>query len=304
MDIQNEGGFAIGGPIWKDKTFFFSTLDIYRFRNAPSSQTASVPTQLMRQGDFSEVLASEGRQIYDPLSTTALPGGGFTRTPFANNRLPSDRISSVSSSLQQGYLPPNQPGLQNNWVGTARPITVDKDQFTVKVDHHLNENHRFTFAYEAVIPLFAPEFSGESGHAFIRRGQGYLEPQLSRGFMDDRDSERWRFAHLWTASPNLLVNVRFAATRNPQRTLVRWPFDGPDSTATGGADAGLTGTLSEATPKVNIEGVSRYGPTFKKLLVASNKIPFTVTTSWYKGSHNFKFGGEYITLPFKPAFPI
>lgn len=298
VDIQNEGGFAIGGPIWKDKTFFFSTLDIYRFRNAPSSQTASVPTQLMRQGDFSEVLASEGRQIYDPLSTTALPRGGFTRTPFANNRLPSDRISSVSSSLQQGYLPPNQPGLQNNWVGTARPITVDKDQFTVKVDHHLNENHRFTFAYEAVIPLFAPEFSGESGHAFIRRGQGYLEPQLSRGFIDDRDSERWRFAHLWTASPNVIVNFRFAATRNPDRILARWPFEGPDSSATGGADAGLTGTLSEATPKVSIEGVSAYGPTFKKLLVASNKIPFTMTTSWYKGSHNFKFGGEYITLPF------
>jgi hypothetical protein len=295
VEKHNEGGFVVGGPIWKNKTFFFTSLDIYRFRQAPSSETGTVPTQLMRQGDFSEVLASEERQIYDPLSSAPLPGGGFTRTPFANNRLPSDRISSISTFLQQGYSLPNQAGLQNNWVGTSRPINVDKDQFTFKVDHHINESHRFTFAYEGTVPWFVGDFSGASGHSYIDAGQGYLQPELARGFIDDRDSERWRMAHLWTASPNVIVNFRFAATRNPLRKLRRFPFIGPP--VGHGTDAGITGNLSGATPKVSIEGVSSYGPIFKELLVGSSKWPFVVTTSWYKGSHNFKFGGEFITLP-------
>src|SRR5262249_53758711 len=88
---QNEFGGTIGGPIKKNKAFFFFTFDGWRYRVQTDARFVTLPTQKMRQGDFSELPV----QIYDPLTTVALPGGGFTRQPFANNIIPANRISPI-----------------------------------------------------------------------------------------------------------------------------------------------------------------------------------------------------------------
>jgi len=292
---QNEGGYAIGGPIIRNKTFFFSTMDIYRFRTSATGQIATVPTALMRDGNFSELL-NTGIRIYDPSTTTPDGRGGFTRQPFSGNIIPRARLSPISLALQNYYSLPTTSGTTLNWVGSARPNLVDKDQFTIKIDHIINSKHRISGAYEAVIPWFLPELSGKSGHSFIGGRSGFLAPEIDTGFIDDRDSYRYRANYVWTVSNEVLFNARASVTRNPNRNLARFPFDGPGSTLA--QTIGLKGTLSPAGPKGNMQGFNGFGPPFQQILVASQRTPVNVDVSWVRGSHNLKFGADYVALPY------
>jgi len=113
---QNEYGGSIGGPIIKNKTFFFFNINYYKFRSGPSNQVASVPTAAFKRGDLSELKNPDGSliQIYDPDSTRPDGQGGFTRDPFPGNIIPSDRISEVSKNIL-GFVPdPTTAGIVNN----------------------------------------------------------------------------------------------------------------------------------------------------------------------------------------------
>jgi len=315
FENQNEGGFAIGGPVWipkvydgRNRTFFFTTLDIYRFRQATAGQIGTVATERMRRGDFGELLGGQvgtdalGRPIlqgaiYDPRTTRSDGRGGFIRDPFPGNIIPTNRFSTVSQFFQRGYALPNRPGTQNNWIGSPFPTNVDKDQWTFKVDHNLNEKHRVSFSYEATVPWFLPQQSGDSGHSFIAGRSGFLAPEIGNGFIDDRDSYRYRFNYTWTVSHDLLFNLRAGVTRNPNRNLARYPFSGASATAS--RDAGLKGTLNPSGPNVSIQGINGFGPPFVQIGVHSQKTPVNLDLSWIKGSHNFKLGADYIGLPFE-----
>ena len=85
---------------------------------------------------------------------------------------------------------------------------MDKDQFYVKIDHNISNNHRLSFAYESVEPWFVGELSGKSGHSYISGTNGWLAPEIGNGFIDDRDSHRLRFNYVWTVSPTLLASFR------------------------------------------------------------------------------------------------
>src|SRR5215471_15285561 len=93
---QNQFGGTLGGPIRRDRTFFFMDYQGWRVRNALTF-SSSVPTDLMRTGDFSEL----NRVVYDPLS----------QTQFANNRIPATRLDLVSKNIiEQLYPEPNVAG--------------------------------------------------------------------------------------------------------------------------------------------------------------------------------------------------
>ena len=312
-DKQNDAGFVVGGPIIKNKTFFFTAFDIYRFRQAAVStsgtafSTTTLATQLMRQGDFSELLTRDDgdpRPIFDPLTTRSSTGPGgdlvFTRTMFPGNVIPSSRLSSISQTLQTKIDPPNRAGTVQNWQGQADITMVDIDKWLGKIDHHINENHRFSISYEATITPFLPEVSGQSGHSFIAGGPGYLAPEVDTGFIDDRDSYRYRFNYMWTVSPTMLFTFRGGMTRNPDRILEAFPFGEGVPREQFGCDAGWRGPFTCEAPRVNPEGFAGFGPPFNLdfILVLSQKTPFNVNLSWFKGSHNLKFGVDAWFLPF------
>src|SRR5690606_34160638 len=100
---QNQFGGTIGGPIIKNKTFFFGAAQIFRF-STPASIFFNVPTPAMLGGDFS----GQPRAIYDPGSTRENPSapGTFIRDRFANNVIPSARIDqTMVQYLQLTNLP-------------------------------------------------------------------------------------------------------------------------------------------------------------------------------------------------------
>ncbi|MBK7927704.1 MAG: TonB-dependent receptor [Bryobacterales bacterium] len=137
---MNQFGGALGGPVVKNKTFFFGDYQGTRYRRGDVFRT-SLPTALERAGDFSQTFAANGAlvTIYDPLSSST------ARLPFAGNRLPSNRVSPIAQKLIAYYPQPNVQGDPftnfNNFISNAGRA-IDSDQFSVKVDHNFSETWR------------------------------------------------------------------------------------------------------------------------------------------------------------------
>src|SRR5215467_11842610 len=168
---QNQFGGTLGGPIRHDKTFFFLDYQGWRVRNA-QTYSSSVPTNLMRGGDFSEL----NRVIYDPLS----------QTPFANNRIPAARINAVSKNvIDQLYPTANVAGQRsstgqiiNNFLYNPTLQRQD-DQFDIKVNHRISEKNQFFARYsfersEQFLPASLPH--GDAG-ATTSNGAGLIRTQ-------------------------------------------------------------------------------------------------------------------------------
>ena len=226
------------------------------------------PTAAQRQGNFTELLGAQtgtdalGRpifkgEIYDPSTTRPDGHGGFIRDPYTYNGqlnvMNPALISPVSLNFLKHMALPTTSGTSNNWVGPSKQYRVDKDQLYAKFDQIINDRHRFSFAWERLMPWFIQNKgvrTGLSGHAFVSEGVGWLDPEINTGFIDDRDQYRARFNYVWTASPSLLFSFRAAVTRSPNRRVGRFPFIGPNLAF--GRDAGIKGMLSPSGPAVNV----------------------------------------------------
>ncbi len=134
-DHQNEFGGELGGPIQRNKTFFYGYYDGFRYSTANSATFYSVLTPAMRSGDFS---ASGLPPIYDPSTTTLNSSGAYTRRQFDCNgvldTICQGEISSVSAFFASLMPDPNLPGIANNYEG-ASGRTIASNQYLIKIDH-------------------------------------------------------------------------------------------------------------------------------------------------------------------------
>jgi hypothetical protein len=141
-------GGVVSGPIWKSKrlTGLFS----YEGLRIPNVQTrrTTVPTELEKQGDFSDTRNRDGslQVIYNPFTTRPNPAaaGKFIRDPYPNNRVPSSAFDAVARNYA-GLLPvANMPGelytRQNNYIGTG-PSSVLDNHYEFRVDWARSEMH-------------------------------------------------------------------------------------------------------------------------------------------------------------------
>jgi hypothetical protein len=133
---QNEYGATFGGPVKKDRSFFFLSWEQVDLRQAGTT-TTTVPTAAMLQGNFSQAGIP---QLYDPLST-ALVNGVETRTPFAGNIIPASRINQTSVTMAHlMFAPPTNGGLTNNYV-VGVPKVTDGNVWQARWDHRFGEKN-------------------------------------------------------------------------------------------------------------------------------------------------------------------
>ncbi len=139
----NQYGFAIGGPIKKDRTFFFGNFEQVKLRRS-LFRTFSVPSPLMRTGDLTQAPAD----VFDPATTRPNPeaAGRFLRTPFPGRTIPSARISPIARNILALYPQPQRAGIVNNLDSVANSRDDDK-QFSVRADHNFSERHRLFGRY-------------------------------------------------------------------------------------------------------------------------------------------------------------
>lgn len=178
----NNFGFTIGGPIipkgkWRQKLFFFEAEDWIRDRNT-DTQTQAVPTALMRQGNFSELLSSNpwysgSHPIYDPKTCPTL--GAASCSPFPNSIIPQSQQSPNGMGIISAYPAPTPGFLQGNqnWVAqAAHPYNQRKDTLNIDIlatDKQRISGRRSNATYFEYQPF--DQGSGETGKYFNRPNQ-------------------------------------------------------------------------------------------------------------------------------------
>ncbi|HET8549271.1 MAG TPA: TonB-dependent receptor, partial [Bryobacteraceae bacterium] len=143
VGIFNQTGGTLGGPIKKDKLFYFASVEQTWERGAYEGNYSTPPAE-WRNGDFSGFLNQWGPgsgQIYDPLSN---PNPAL-RTPFANNRIPRERISPIFDAIQRRIPLPNQRSITdpNNLQGTFHAqgtLKLDRTNYDGKINYNATQN--------------------------------------------------------------------------------------------------------------------------------------------------------------------
>jgi hypothetical protein len=140
---RHQYGGALGGPIQQSTMFFMASYEGLR-QDSFSSSTISVPTELQRQGDFSQTLAANGSlvRIFNPFTTRPNPSGsGFIRDQFPGNRIPSELWDPVAVNVLKFYPLPNQPGNPvtglNNYSKTGTRL-LNVDNLDLRVDRNIS----------------------------------------------------------------------------------------------------------------------------------------------------------------------
>ena len=140
-------GYSFGGPIpgsmFKDKLFFFAAQEWVNYL-AVQTNSATVPTEAMRRGDFSELL-NPANKFFGRVVTLTNP---LTGQPFPNNVIPASQLSANGMALLNAYLPPTpgyQQGTNNAIFNSENPQDQRKDN--IRFDYRLNNSNQLTFRY-------------------------------------------------------------------------------------------------------------------------------------------------------------
>jgi hypothetical protein len=296
---RNEFGGTVGGPIRKDRTFFFADYQGVRVRQ-PKSIISTLPTLAQRQwintGDFSGL----GTQIYDP---TTVSGG--LRAPFPGNLIPASRLDPAVRKITNLIPLPTSTAATRNFIFSPT-LAQRTDQFDARLDQNVGTSDRFFFKYSydntsLVIPGSLPVGTNTLGIP--------ISPFLTA---DGADSGTDTTLKNWSATINYVKVVSPTVVNETRIGAVRWnqyilPLGNPFPTA---EKLGI--------PGININDKSGGLPSFTitgfRSLGDSNTYPENSQTISFqyediltvvKGTHTLKFGGQFVRHRFNgfSAFP-
>ncbi len=293
---QNQFGGTFGGPVKKNKIFFFGSYEEY-LEGIPFTTITSVPPAYLRPSAGSGVdFTQTGYTIYDPNTTTCTvpggvigncPGNAYARTEFPNDTIPASRINAVGLAVLNLYPLPNtgSGGLQNNYTANV-PDKYKYWQPMARVDYDTSDKTRLysMFAFQ-----HGTEFRDVSG--FAPPAENGNINTLRQDLVASQD-----MTHIF--SPTLLTDLKLSFSR----FLDSFP-DGDLSATTTPASIGLNMPIVPTTTKQLLPEFNNGG--FYPQVVGNsvgNDVYNTITfdNDWTKtlANHTIHFGGEIAELQY------
>jgi hypothetical protein len=280
--IDNIDGFTLGGPIRRNKLFFFGDWEGLR-EGQNFSQTYTVATAAQRTGDFS----AYNTNIYDP-ATGDNTGKG--RTPFPGAIVPLNRQSSITRQLQ-GLVPlPNQSGVAANFFNSGTAV-LNRDNYDFKTTWNRTDKNTIWGKYGRMSGLVNCDPSlGAAG------GTGLCNPSNPKPGQANTLVQIATLGTTYVITPTLLVDGTLGYSRMTQQ--IRGPFFGQNFgldtlkiPGTNGGDIRASGQPGfDVTSYSSMGDDNAANPAFRTDMVYT----YTSNVSWTRGSHQMRFGFELV----------
>ena len=347
---QNQFGGTFGGPIKKDRTFFFASYEGRRVVQGIVGDPTVVPTAAERNGDFSQspfttITNPDGSMTVPTLNSDALAGilqnrpagngnplscaaaiasaGGVMPTVgtpwtsiFPNSQIPASCFDPVAFNLMKQFVPcPNADPTCSNLANTSNIFQSipnaqqHENQFTVKVDHHINDRQNLSVYY-----YFNDAYDAEPFTKFQAESTNLLP---GFGDLNKTRSQQVNISHTWTLSTTVVNEARITYFREGQGTFlspqhhnlvtgsctgaaVPFCFTGTTDTPTiitSNPKIGVTpglGAQHEGVPDINVSGGFTIGNDFEgELPQIGNTYQFSDNLTKVMGNHTMKFGVDF-----------
>ena len=295
---QNQWGGTVGGPIVKNRTFWFADYQETQIRSfggsvpgLGTSSTFTVPTALMKLGDFSQA----GSPIFDPATQTTV-NGVQTRSPFPNNQIPAARFDPASQKILALFPNPNRAVAagfpqDNYFVTTSGQQTVR--QGDLRMDHKISEKDSI---FGSLSWSNNDQFNGQPLPGALDGTYFASNAGTSYG-----RNAMLSYTRVW--SPAVISETRGAFTRLiTTRTQADPSTDQFKAFGIGGFNPSTS--LNGGLPSTSVSRYSGFGASdWLPSKEYSNVLDFIQNLSITKSAHSYKFGAEYRQIKF-PFFQV
>lgn len=256
---RNQFGFTLGGPIRRNRTFFFASYAGLRQSSYTFVNTAVLPTALERSGDFSQSV----NQPVDPL----------TGMPFPNDTIPASRVDTVASRILSTYVPAVANGPGSTFQANISTPT-NSDDVLAKVDHQIKADQRISGSYFET-----------SGFQWVNSGNSQLPYSRLRYSWRQHN---FNISHTWLKS-NRTVNQAWLVYTRAFGSRVSYPQASLQ-------DLGSTYQMQGAPnlPRIDVTNYFSLGEQISGPTAGNNYYALRDLVSVVKGKHDLRFGAEQL----------
>ncbi len=273
---RNQFGIAGGGPLYipgiykqRNKTFFFAYYEGLRL-GTPGPLTTTVPTTAEKSGDFSAI----SQVLYNPFTTTAT-AGGFSRTPFPGNLIPSSLFSGVGVKLLTYYPAATNSGLTNNFSASASAAATS-DEYGIRLDHNVTDNLRIFVRWS------------NKDESKVEEADYYGNDPGGPGSMNPNNRLDGAGGATWVINPTTVFSVNAGYCHWFEGNIMEgYPFDM--------TSLGLPAFINQTSDQFPVVSVSGYAPLGPENGAGQggfprNDLTWSADLNKVHGSHSFSMG--------------